>query len=140
MKDPQTGLEVPPEIAAAMQSELNQSFERMKIAEAKSRFGDSCSHPGCEKVETRLSGLCPKHDAEAMASLLTAPRYTDSPSPPSSAPHQPPLIPFDEFERRIKLLRENGVRSYQDPYMRVQIDTYKRQPDPAALLAETFST
>jgi len=50
------------------------------------------------------------------------------------------LIPFDEFERRIRVLRENGVRIYQDNIIKVQIDTYKRQPDPVPLAHETQST
>jgi hypothetical protein len=62
------------------------------------------------------------------------------PLPVAALPAPPTIIPFDDLERRIKLLKENGVRNYRDPYMQVQIDTYKRQPDPAALLSETMST
>jgi len=40
------------------------------------------------------------------------------------------LIPFDEFQRRIEVLKANGVRAYKDNVMQVQLDTYKRQPDP----------
>ena len=50
------------------------------------------------------------------------------------------LIPFDEFERRIRVLRENGVRVYQDNVMKIQIDTFKRQPDPVPLAHEMQST
>lgn len=51
----------------------------------------------------------------------------------------PSPIPYEDLERRIKLLRENGVRTYRDPYMQVLIDTYRRQPGPTPVL-ETEST
>jgi len=52
-------------------------------------------------------------------------RYASAP-----VPAEPALIPFEEFQRRIEVLKTNGVRAYKDNVMQVQLDTYKRQPDP----------
>lgn len=100
MIDELTGLEVPPEIAAA-----TVELERLAAQKVAASAGE------------------PEN---------THPHLT----PPSS----PALIPFDEFERRIRVLRENGVRIYQDNLIKVQIDTFKRQPDPVPLAHETVST
>lgn len=105
MIDELTGLEVPPEIAAAtleMEKKAHEAFKD-KANQMREYTQQSATEPGPENL------------------------------PPS-------LIPFDEFERRIRVLRENGVRIYQDNLIKVQIDTFKRQPDPVPLAHETVST
>jgi hypothetical protein len=125
MIDEDTGLEVPPEIAAAtLEAEAKakaaldpQLLAMCEHAQQVSDCGPYTTSPLC--THGRVS--CAECRLGSTEALPVA------------------LIPFEEFERRIKLLKENGVRSYRDNVMQVQIDTYKRQPDPAAI-AETFST
>lgn len=119
MIDELTGLEVPPEIAAATQ-------EAQREAAAKLNYGQG----GASEQQAQLNAFdyaaCPSPGLSAMAA--------------QTAPAPSALIPFDEFERRIRILRENGVRIYQDNLIKVQLDTFKRQPDPVPLAHETVST
>lgn len=108
MVDELTGLEVPPEIAAA-------TLEAERVAAA--RLNDAQAKQPAPTLPDAVPGQCQR-----------------------CGEHPATLIPFDEFERRIRTLRENGVRVYQDNLIRVQIDTFKRQPDPVPLAHETQST